>query len=191
MDAKASFIVTFKLALLYGKHMVDTTRSTMVPKILAPIRSYRGAVRVIEAGADEIYCGIRTPGLEDFELYRGASCDIPTYDEFRQITEHAHRHGVKVLVTVNQPFIVDSIEDRMAKHIQICVDAGADTLILGDLGMLQLVKQIAPQVHLCASTYLATMNQEGEKYYLSIFDRFFGDVVDSEEIISYLSHENK
>jgi putative protease len=140
--------------------MADTARSTIVPKILAPIRSYRGAVRVIEAGADEIYCGVRTPGLEDFELYRGASCDIPTYDEFRQITEHAHRHGVKVLVTVNQPFIVDSIEDRMAKHIQICVDAGADILILGDLGMLQLVKQIAPRVQLCASTYLATMNRE-------------------------------
>ena len=137
-----------------------TTPRAVIPKILAPIKAYSGAVKVIQAGADEIYCGVRTPGLEEFELYRGASTDIPTYDEFRKIAEYAHGHGVEVFVTINQPFIIDSMEGTMAKHIRAVVDGGADSLIVGDLGMLQLVKEVAGDVKLCASTYLSAMNRE-------------------------------
>ena len=144
--------------------MADFTRQRMIPKILAPIKSFSGAVKVIQAGADEIYCGVRTPGLEDFELYRGSSCDIPTYDEFRQVTDYAHSHDVKVLLTVNQPFIIDTIENVMAEHIRVCIDAGADILIIGDLGMLQLAKQITTDIQFCASTYLSTMNREAVKF---------------------------
>ncbi|MBD3259656.1 isochorismatase family protein [Candidatus Woesearchaeota archaeon] len=34
---------------------------------------------------------------------------------------------------------------------------------------------------------VATVNKEGEKYYLAVFDRFFGDVIDSKTILSYLA----
>ncbi len=144
--------------------MAGPSQLTAIPKILSPIRAYTGAVKVIEAGADEIYCGVRTPGLEEFELYRGASTDIPSYDEFRRVTDYAHEHGVDVFVTINQPFIIDSMEDTMAKHIRNCVEGGADSLIVGDLGMLQLVKEVAKDVKLCASTYLAAMNRESVEF---------------------------
>jgi putative protease len=138
--------------------------SLTAPKILAPIKAYTGAEKVIEAGADEIYCGVRTPGLEDFELYRGASTDIPTYSEFKRVTEHAHKNNVEVLVTINQPYIIDSMERKLARHIRTCVESGADRLIIGDLGMLQLVKEVAPDVKLCASTYLSASNLENVKF---------------------------
>jgi putative protease len=142
--------------------MAETSLS--VPKILSPIKAYSAAQKVIKAGADEIYCGVRTPGLEDFELYRGASADIPTYDEFERVTEYAHKNDVEVLVTINQPYIIDSMEKKLAKHIISCVNAGADRLIIGDLGMLQLVKDLAPDIELCASTYLSATNVEAVKF---------------------------
>lgn len=135
-----------------------------VPKILSPIKAYTGAVRVIDAGADELYCGVRTPGLEDFELYRGASVDIPTYDEFQQVVDYAHGHGVEVYVTINQPYIIDSMERTMAKHIQRIVESGADSLIIGDLGMLQLAKEVAPDIKYSASTYLSATNSESAEF---------------------------
>ena len=143
---------------------MDAVDETVVPKILAPIKAYTGAVRVVDAGADEVYCGVRTPGLEDFELYRGASTEIPTYDEFHKVTEYAHSHGVKVLVTINQPFLIDSMEKAMVKHIRRCVEAGADSFIIGDLGMLQLVKEVTDDVGLCASTYLSATNREAVRF---------------------------
>jgi putative protease len=143
---------------------MDAVGETIFPKILAPIKAYTGAVRVVDAGADEVYCGVMTPGLEEFELYRGASTEIPTYDEFHKVTEYAHSHGVKVFVTINQPFIIDSMEKTMAKHIRRCVEGGADSLIIGDLGMLQLVKEVTDDVGLCASTYLSATNREAAKF---------------------------
>ena len=144
--------------------MSDSTPVTRVPKILAPVKAYTGAVKVIQAGADEIYCGVRTPGLENFELYRGASTDVPTYEEFSRVAEYAHSRDVKVLVTVNQPFIVDSIEKTMGSHIRRVIDAGADILIVGDLGVLQLVKSIDKDVKICASTYLSATNREAVEF---------------------------
>ena len=144
--------------------MPNAAHKTSIPKILAPIKAYTGAVKVIQAGADEIYCGVRTPGLEDFELYRGASTDIPTYKEFNQVTKYAHSHNVKVLVTINQPFIIDSMEKLMGSHIRNCIDAGADSLIVGDLGMLQLVKEITGDTKICASTYLSATNREAVEF---------------------------
>jgi putative protease len=134
------------------------------PRILAPIKSYEGALRVIQAGADEVYCGVRIPSLDKFELYRGPTTEVQTYDEFEQIVRQAHSYNVKVIVTVNQPFMVDDIEEAVAEHIRKCVDAGADALIVGDLGMLQLVKRVAGGVQLCASTYFSTMNTEAARF---------------------------
>lgn len=135
-----------------------------IPKLLSPIKAYTGAIKVIQAGADEVYCGVRTPGLEGFELYRGASVDVPTYEELEKIAGYAHRNKVEVFVTINQPYIVDSMEKQMGKHIQRCVEAGADSLIIGDLGVLQLAKNLTDEVKFCASTYLSATNYEAVEF---------------------------
>ena len=144
--------------------MPNTAHKTSIPKILAPIKAFTGAVKVIQAGADEIYCGVRIPGSEDFELYRGASTDIPSYNELSQVTKYARSHNVEVFVTINQPFIIDSMEKQMVNHIRNCIDAGANSLIIGDLGMLQLVKDVAKDVKTCASTYLSATNREAVEF---------------------------
>lgn len=135
-----------------------------VPKLLSPIKSFSGAMKVFQAGADEVYCGVRTPGLEDFELYRGIGSEVPTYEELRQIIDYAHNNSGRVLLTVNQPFMIDSIEEVFSKHIQTCVELGVDALIIGDLGMLQLAKQVAGETPLYASTYLSAMNKEAVEF---------------------------
>ena len=142
---------------------VDTDKIRL-PRLLAPIRSLSGAVKVLEAGADEIYCGVRTPGLEDFQLYRGVATEIPSYDELEKITGYAHNHAGKVLLTVNQPFMTDSMEEILAKHIRTCVDRGVDALIIGDMGVLQLAKSVAGNTPLYASTYLSAMNREAVEF---------------------------
>lgn len=36
---------------------------------------------------------------------------------------------------------------------------------------------------------VATMNRAGEKHYLAVFDRFFGEITDSKTVLSYLSQK--
>ncbi|MDQ1280289.1 MAG: family peptidase [Thermoproteota archaeon] len=130
------------------------------PKLLSPIRSYEGAVRVVNAGADELYCGVIVPEMRDFVLYRGPKTDIPTYNELGQVVRYAHDHHVSVGVTVNNPFMTEKMEVPLRKHIRACVEQGVDAFIVGDIGVLSIVKDIAPNIKTWASTYLASTNFE-------------------------------
>jgi len=131
-----------------------------IPKLLAPARSFEGGVRVIEAGADEVYCGVVIPELKDFELYRGATAEISSYDELERLVKYAHGHNAKIVVTVNQPFQADVIKMPIRNHIRSCIDTGIDALIVGDIGILSLVKEIDAEIPLYASTYMVSTNYE-------------------------------
>jgi len=135
-----------------------------MPLLLSPINSFEGAVKVIDAGADEIYCGVAMQGEHrHFTLFRGpgaSPAQLPTYDELERITEYAHRHNVKVIPVINEPFMSEALEKEVKNHICSCVEKGADALIIGDLGVLSIVKDVGVEAPLYASTYFVSMNCE-------------------------------
>jgi len=128
--------------------------------LLSPIRSFNGAVRVIQAGADEVYCGVVIPGFEKFSLHRGSICEIPTYDELGRVVKYSHDRGVDVILTVNKPFMAEIMEKGVRNHIRSCLDEGVDALIIGDVGVLATIKDVGADVLLYASTFMASMNRE-------------------------------
>ena len=134
-----------------------------MPKLLAPIMRFQAAVQVIEAGADELYCGVKMP-MKDFSLYRGTEHCVSTYEELKAIVGYAHDFGVKVFITANMPFTADIIEKEWREHISKCLEQEVDALIVGDLGVLSIIKDIDADVALLASTYFATMNHEAANF---------------------------
>ncbi len=131
-----------------------------IPKLLTPITTYEGAVRVTEAGADELYCDVVMPKSKHFRLYRGAESCLPSYDELEKVVKYAHNHGVKVLLASNLPFITESIHDEVKNHIRSCLDRGVDALIIGNMGFLTIVKSLDVNVPLYSSTYMIPTNYE-------------------------------
>jgi putative protease len=133
-----------------------------IPKILAPINSYEGAVGVINAGADEVYCGVGMPGrFRNFMLYRGPGAtpaQLPSYDDLERIVQYAHGRGAEVVVVVNEPFMSETMKEEMREHIHSCFEKDVDALIIGDLGVLSLVKDMELDLPLYASTYFVSMN---------------------------------
>lgn len=128
-------------------------------RLLAPISSFEAAVRVVSAGADELYCGVRIPKMR----YEGLSlrpprCSLSSYKDLRRVVRYAQDRDVKTVVTAEFPFISDVVEKGIQKHVRSCVDAGIDALILGDLGLLLLVKEMNVGIPIYASTYFASMN---------------------------------
>ena len=138
----------------------STDNQVKMPSIMAPINSYEGGMRVINAGADEVYCAVQIPDIKDFVLYRGPSSELPNYDDLNRLVKYAHEHDSKVDLVINQPYMVTRIEKNFKKHIQNCCDQGIDSLIIGDFGVLSIVKKINVNVPLIASTYLVSMNSE-------------------------------
>lgn len=131
-----------------------------IPKLLAPIKSFEGAKRVVDAGADELYCGVRNPGMKGFELYRGPLSEIPTYGDLKKVVNYAHDHDVTVFLTANMPFMADVLDNTMRAHICRCLESDIDALIIGDLGILSLVKELEVSIPLYASSYFEATNYE-------------------------------
>lgn len=129
------------------------------PRILSPVASYQGAVEVIAAGADEIYCAVQMPGAVHV-LNRPEYCCIPTYDELGRTAAYARGKGVETLVTLELPFISEFMAGQMRDHISSCVAQGIDALIAGDIGLISLVRTMGLDIPVYASTLLVAMNYE-------------------------------
>ena len=138
----------------------NSNENTSIPKIMAPINSYEGGVRVVDAGADEIYCAVQIPDIKDFVLYRGPSSELPGYEDLGRVVKYAHERNAKVDLVINQPYMVARIEKHLRKHIRSCIDQGVDALIIGDFGVLSIAKNLNVEIPLIASTYLVSMNSE-------------------------------
>jgi putative protease len=133
------------------------------PKILAPVSSLESAVGVVGAGADELYCAVAIPGAEHV-LNRPAGCCLDTYEELGQIARYARAHGVETIVTLELPFMAEFMAEQMQAHTQACVDQGIDALIVGDLGLIMMVQEMALGIPIYASTYLVAVNSEATDF---------------------------
>jgi len=130
-----------------------------IPQILSPVASFKGAVEVISAGADEIYCAVKTPGVMHV-LNRPHSCCVPTYGELGRIADHARSKGVGTVVTLELPFISEFMVAPMKEHISHCLGEGIDALIAGDIGLITLIRDMGLDIPIYASTLLAATNYQ-------------------------------
>lgn len=130
-------------------------------KILSPITSLEATTGVIQAGADEVYCGVKIPGARypglSTRTYRSS---LQTYDELGAVAEYARQHDVETIVTMEFPFMGDVVEKQIREHAEACVEEGADALIAGDIGIILTLRDMQLGVPVYASTYLASMNYE-------------------------------
>jgi len=131
-----------------------------VQKLLSPVTSLKGAVEVIRAGADEIYCGVKIPGAMHV-LNRSTPCYVPTYDELGRIARYARSRGVETVVTLGLPFVSQFMVRQMKEHILSCVRQGVDALIAGDIGLVRMIRDdMGLDIAIYASTLLGAMNYE-------------------------------
>lgn len=135
-------------------------REMSIPKLLSPIRSLEGAKKVIPAGADEVYCAVKIPGIRNLMLNRPPACAISTYDELREIVEYAHGRGADVIVTMELPFMARVLEKKMEEHLHSLVATGPDALIAGDMGIILMIRELGLDIPLFASIFLGSMNYE-------------------------------
>jgi len=130
-------------------------------KLLSPITSFEAAVKVISAGADEIYCGVRVPDIR----YEGLAtrpfwCNLTTYKELKRVVRYAHDHDVNTIVTTEFPFMTEALEKKIERHVRFYIESGVDAIIASDIGILLMMKELGFDIPIYASTYLASMNYE-------------------------------
>jgi U32 family peptidase len=106
----------------------------------------------IEAGADAVYFG-----LKHFTARAKVGFSLA---ELPEVMRTLHRRGVRGYVTFNTLVFNHELEEA-ARALAEIVEAGADALIIQDLGILKMARQIAPDLELHASTQMSVTSAEG------------------------------
>jgi putative protease len=122
------------------------------PEIMSPAGYYPQLHAAIEAGADAVYFG-----LNHFTARAKVGF---TLAELPDVMQTLHRRGVKGYVTFNTLIFENELPDAV-KAIEAIAKAGADSVIVQDVGMAQLAHQIAPTLNIHGSTQMSITSAEG------------------------------
>lgn len=121
-------------------------------ELLAPARDASVAVAAINHGADAVYMGAPTHGA------RAAAAN--SVADIARVCDHAHRFDARVYVTVNTIIYKEELR-AVERLIGELYRAGADALIVQDLGILRLD---LPPIDLHASTQCDIRTPERAKF---------------------------
>lgn len=129
-------------------------------ELLAPAGSLTKLKYAIEYGADAVYIG-----GEEFSL-RVASQNF-TLEEIKTGIEYAHERGKKVYITANIIPHNDDLKD-FPDFVREVASLGADAIIVSDLGMFSIVKEVAPDLDIHISTQANNTNYESAKMWYKL-----------------------
>lgn len=124
-------------------------------EILAPAGNREMLGAAVFSGADAVYLG-----LTGFNARRTAGNFTP--EELQEAVAFCHARGVRVHVTLNTLVYAREL-DGLADAVRAVAAAGADAVIADDLATAQLVKQIAPTLHLHGSTQMSVHTPAGAR----------------------------
>ncbi|POB12928.1 U32 family peptidase [Halobacteriovorax sp. DA5] len=121
-------------------------------EILAPVGNMQMCLAAIHGGADAIYVGM--PGFNA----RGRTHDH-SVGELKEMIDMCHLYGVKVHVAFNILIFEEEITDAIERLNEVVV-LGPDALIIQDIGLANLVRQIYPDQVIHGSTQMTVTNHD-------------------------------
>ncbi len=113
------------------------------PELLAPAGSFEKAKTAFLYGADAVYCGTGTLSLR-------SRAEVDN-DELAKTIEYAHSIGKKVYAAINI-YAWDSYYEEIKKQAKMLNDLKVDAIIASDGGVMEILKQYAPDVDIHVST---------------------------------------
>jgi collagenase-like PrtC family protease len=138
-----------------------------LPELLAPCGSYEALVAAVEGGADAVYFG----GTAFNARMNAKNFDR---DGIRSAVAYCHEKGVKAYITLNTQ-IYDRELKQALEQAAFCYEAGADALIVADVGLTELIRKHIPDLELHASTQMTAHSLDGaERLYGMGFKRVVG-----------------
>jgi U32 family peptidase len=123
------------------------------PELLAPAGDWDAMRAAVANGADAVYFG-----LSDFNArHRATNFRV---QELPEVVTFLHGHNVRGYVTFNTLIFSDELE-KASEFLRAVAMAGVDAVIVQDLGVAQLIHQIAPGLHVHGSTQMTLTEPRG------------------------------
>lgn len=129
-------------------------------EILSPAGNMEKLKTAIYFGADAVYVAGKKFGLRAF----AGNFDE---NELKEAVNFVHSNGKKIYVTVN---IVahNSDFDGLDEYLKFLEKIGVDAIIVSDIGIICLAKQVAPKLEIHVSTQANVTNKYVAKFYADL-----------------------
>ena len=124
-------------------------------ELLAPVGHREGLLAAVSNGADAIYVGGSAFGARKEAAFSN--------EELIETIKYSHLHGVKVYVTVNTT-IFDAELEALQEYIHFLYLNDVDAIIVQDIGVAHLVKELYPDFELHFSTQMTLHNTKGVEF---------------------------
>ncbi len=130
-----------------------------LPELLAPAGDLEKLKIAILYGADAVYLAGESYGLRE-------KAGNFTHEEMKEGLKFAHDRGVKFYVTIN---IIPHNEDLegLDEYIKSLEELGVDAVIVADLGIFSIVKEVAPDLEVHISTQANNLNWRTVQFWKS------------------------
>lgn len=123
------------------------------PELLAPAGSWESLVAAVQNGADAVYLGGKTFNAR----HSAANFDD---EQLKEAVKYCHTRGVKLYVTVNI-ILADQELYEALEFLRFLYNIGVDAVIIQDIGLAKLARQVVPELALHASTQMTVHNTAG------------------------------
>jgi len=123
------------------------------PELLSPAGDWEALRAAVANGADAVYFG-----LPQFNARHRATNFSP--DELPEIIRFLHDRNVKGFVTLNTLIFPDELP-AVVEYVTAIARAGADAVIVQDLGLVRLIKRLVPDLPIHASTQMTLTEPRG------------------------------
>ena len=114
------------------------------PEILSPAGNFEKMRAAILYGADAVYLAGRMFGMR-------AAADNFSIEELAEAVSYAHQRGVKVYLTLNT-MPREYEYEKLREYIGAVGKVGLDAMIIADIGVFMLVRELLPQMEIHIST---------------------------------------
>ncbi|AZK45955.1 U32 family peptidase [Paenibacillus lentus] len=136
--------------------MSSTTLTRQDVELLAPAGDWDCMRAAVANGADAIFFGV-----EKFNAR--ARANNFRMDELPEIMAFLHSYGVKGFLTFNILVFEDELRDA-AELIEACIDAGVDAVIVQDLGLVKMIREMSPDFPIHGSTQMTITSPEAVEF---------------------------
>jgi putative protease len=123
------------------------------PELLAPAGDWEALRAAVANGADAVYFG-----LSNFNARARAANFEP--DELPVVMRFLHERNVRGFVALNTLIFSDELP-AVAEFVKIAAECGVDAVIVQDLGLVRLIRFLAPTLSVHASTQMTLTEPRG------------------------------
>jgi len=126
------------------------------PELLAPAGDWESLRAAVANGADAVYFGLSAFNAR-------ARAHNFTVEELPEVMAFLHRRNVRGFVALNVLIFSDELEE-VSKVVEAVAAAGVDAVIVQDLGLVTLIRKIAPTLPIHGSTQMTLTEPRGIEF---------------------------